>query len=117
MSKRVPRETPFSGLSPGAVLAVMVLMDTSLDAFCATAARVVRGGPLDVPHDVRRAGPGPRRGRLGGGRRGVRRSPARCDQETWEGWWSERRIRSRGEPAGRVRASASAWPRCTGELG
>lgn len=43
MRRRSPtREAAqFSGLSPGAALAVLVLMDTSLDAFCATAPRAV----------------------------------------------------------------------------
>lgn len=33
--------SPTSGLSPGAALAVLVLMDASLDAFCASAPRAV----------------------------------------------------------------------------
>lgn len=33
--------SPASGLSPGAALAVLVLMDASLDAFCASARRAV----------------------------------------------------------------------------
>lgn len=43
MSRRAASRdaSPTSGLSPGATLAVLVLMDASLDAFCASAPRAV----------------------------------------------------------------------------
>lgn len=43
MSRRAPTRdaSPTSGLSPGTALAVLVLMDASLDAFCASAPRAV----------------------------------------------------------------------------